>query len=301
MEGLTSPFFLSIPLDVRLLVYSELLDNALLLPTVSSSNPSTDHLGSPEMLPPCGDGESFERSGCVFYPRLPLFSTTVSLQLVCKQINEELKSFTAFRPACFNLDLAVVNDETIYLTWLSLPPPLPSSAIIQHVQVNFRCVGDSRVGDSPWGSLFKGGDGGPAAVAWEFLAIINRFLRRGPGFTCPARNAPLLVKKITFNLRSTNPSPVDSAGKVDRRVVNRAFLQGLRNVDGTFNADAALMLFSGLFARTLNETRGYHGRVSMSHAIYEKLERMEFVLDGRIERCFDIRAIKGKRDSNGSV
>ncbi|KAH8926089.1 hypothetical protein BT69DRAFT_1317831 [Atractiella rhizophila] len=253
-------------------------------PTYTSLQSSQYHISSND-LPTHGDETKYESSiisySPVFYPKQPLYSTSLSLQLVCKQIYNELKSLTS-SDSTYHLDLAIVGDRTFYLTWLSLPPPshLSLQPTIPKVHVDFRWVGPN-IPSSKRGA-FSAGCGGPAFAAWDLLSMLNRFLRRGPTFSSPAggQGTARRVDNITFNVVSSGPS----AGPPKwERGGDRG---GIRDAEGAFDAKAALMLIEDFFSTTLLQTEGYYKDIPVH--IYDMLGQMDFALDGIQDKSFDI-------------
>ncbi|KAH8926090.1 hypothetical protein BT69DRAFT_1295134 [Atractiella rhizophila] len=292
----TPPTLLSIPLELRFSIYWELLNASI--PNFPFSGSSQEHLSPPRIAQ---DRFTYEQSDGVYYPRSPLFGTTLPLQLTCKQFYTEIELFNATdssRGISCHLELAILRANDIYLTWLSLPPPPSSPLSIYHVQVDFRSI--RPVTDKEFRrGIFRGGDGGPPRIAWKLLAILNRFLRRGPTFTSAAGNkdTPVKVENITLNFITSTPSNENLDDESGEKAEIR-YQKHRRNEDGTYKAEDALRLVKDLFMIALRQRSTSYSDVPKF--IFEKLQRMEFALDGKVDSSIDVHGLKKHANEAGA-
>ncbi|KAL3476004.1 hypothetical protein BJX99DRAFT_270814 [Aspergillus californicus] len=102
-------------------------------------------------------------------------SNSLALLLTSKQVRDDTNAIlTLQRSTNYHLDISVENDNDVFPTWLCVPR-LTTRIDKLHVDVRlFGTVIEPRIGRR------QGGDGGHTRYEWDFLALLERFLRYGP-------------------------------------------------------------------------------------------------------------------------
>lgn len=105
----------------------------------------------------------------------------LSLLLVNRQFNDEVRKVLDFIPADYYVDIMFVKDYGLWPTWHI--PVLPRTKYIKSINATFRLFDPTDDLDPRFrGSMdFSGGDGGPEGAAWSFYYLLTGVLQKGPG------------------------------------------------------------------------------------------------------------------------
>lgn len=124
------------------------------------------------------------------YPAHIPISPISSLQLTCRQMNEEAQDavLRSKRKGSlpFELDIMMLDEMELYPTWLSIPAV---TECIPKLNVEFRLFGNVEGKKS----ACLGGDGAPPIMVWSLFTLMERFLLRGPDLLSPIKQ----TRKIT--------------------------------------------------------------------------------------------------------
>ncbi|KAL4949062.1 hypothetical protein BDW69DRAFT_203099 [Aspergillus filifer] len=102
-------------------------------------------------------------------------SNCLALLLIYPQISTETRTMMNLQKKTnYHLDISVLDDNEVFPTWLSVPF---LTTRINKLFVDVRLFGNII---SPHVSWRLRGDGGHAQYEWDFLALLERFLRYGP-------------------------------------------------------------------------------------------------------------------------
>ncbi|RDW65814.1 uncharacterized protein DSM5745_09553 [Aspergillus mulundensis] len=142
-------------------------------------------------------------------------SNCLALLLTSKTIHDETKAMLSLqesRSATYHLDITVENDNDVFPTWLCVPQ---LTTHIAELHVDVRLFGTIIHPNISWR---LGGDGGHSRYEWDFLALLERFLRYGPVGQKKGSDGQVLNMR-TFSY--TSPCPiVDHGIKVDTLTLN---------------------------------------------------------------------------------
>ncbi|KAL4908414.1 hypothetical protein BDW74DRAFT_100482 [Aspergillus multicolor] len=104
-------------------------------------------------------------------------SNSLDLLLTSKEFHDETKAILArqeSRYIKYHLDISAENDNDVFPTWLCVPY---LTTHIDELYVDVRLFGTII---HPSVGRMQGGDGGRSRYEWDFLALLERFLRYGP-------------------------------------------------------------------------------------------------------------------------
>ena len=199
--------FLSIFPELRELIYIIILTSPD--PSPSPSINRNNRIGSDPSSAGRSQQEGEEIKGlreCNLYLSIPPKIASIALLLCNWQIHSEISATIAHLKLTKNLhyeiDCELANEQAIYPTWLLIPVYL---TCIPCIHVTFRpsgaCIGRS---------LFYG-NGGPGMMIWSLLALLNRFLKRGPDFLAPPMTSKSFkVEKLILNITSPTLNPSET-------------------------------------------------------------------------------------------
>jgi hypothetical protein len=145
-------------------------------------------------------------SGKARFCAAPPQPTSLPLLLTNCQIHDELKStITRMKKAdalFYELDCEVVDEHTIFPTWLLLPIYMTHIPVIY---TTFRISGTlpPNTSRSGWGM----GCGGPSYMIWSLLEIISLFLCRGPHFCSSLETWKGTVDTLILNVLTPTLEP----------------------------------------------------------------------------------------------
>lgn len=221
--------------------------------------------------------ESFQ--GCTLYPSIPPKIASMALLLCNRQIHNEISATIAHlklaKKLYYEIDCEIANEQTIYPTWLLIPVYFTS---IPCIYVTFRlsgaCVGRSS---------FHHGCGGPGKMIWSLLALLNRFLKRGPdfGFLAPSiASKPFQVEKLILNVTI----PTLSAGETLQLPITQWPFRG--GWEGEFvHPETVVNIMMEGFWEIFNE-RG-HG-IGYGKFIASRVASMSLKCDGEERHTWDL-------------
>ena len=250
--------FLHLTRELRDYVYEFILLSSLKPPL------SPEHAGGREH--PEVKGRSCEE--CNQYPTESLVNPTLSLQLTCRQIKEEvynaihrLKSQGSLH---YRLDCMMLNENKLYPTWLSYPAMIDE---IPKLSVTFRLFRDGEERQSAWRSRCVG----PPEMVWSLYFLMKRFLMRGPDFLSSIkRDRKIMVQELAVDVETPSSPPPngydDGRGNIHDRL-RKYHLHPRRIVE------IMTRYMDDLLRRT-----GFTAPYATS--VFERVERMTFTLDG---------------------
>ncbi|KAL8925450.1 MAG: hypothetical protein Q9208_003542 [Pyrenodesmia sp. 3 TL-2023] len=264
--------FLQLSRELRDNVYETLLLS-------SRPPPSSPEHGSAHKYP------SKKEEYCYFedhnhYPTDDLESTSGPLLLTCRQISGEVEEaavrLTKSNRSLYRLDLMLLDERELYVTWLAFPFTTNEIPILD---VDFRLLGDVEGKKS----TLRGGNGGPPRLIWGLFTLIERFLQRGPDFLAPRnRGRDMRIGELRINVL-TPPSPPPggyAGGSLWRR----------RRKGHISPEDMVQFLISYMDALL---RRGRY-TASYSHLVFERIKRMIFSLDGVEKKHWELASLEPK-------
>lgn len=140
----------------------------------------------------------------------PKNTTTIipSLILVNKQLHDEafsiLNRFS--KHLTYEMDLIIADEVVLLPTWTLLPHQ--RTTVVDTVNVKFRIAGlyDNKR-KYPFGFYrgFQCGDGGGPAMGWQLYAVLERFMRAGPGGETEDTDTHLHVTAKTVRIDVQTP------------------------------------------------------------------------------------------------
>ncbi|KAF6801087.1 hypothetical protein CMUS01_15501 [Colletotrichum musicola] len=192
---------LSIPREIRDLI----LDQVVLLPdrepplnpTISQDRTRREYKGQGFF-----DGHDVwvENSQRTRIP--PAGSPNTSILLVNQQIHDEAKALLASKGSHYRLDVMYVKECGLWPTWLAVPRPTTRHADSVHVQ--FRIFDPPSDVDPDWKNeyQFRGTDGGPPFMVWNFYAMLSDYLRYGPTAFCSqvGERSSFVIKNLVIDV-----------------------------------------------------------------------------------------------------
>ncbi|RSL64009.1 hypothetical protein BHE90_011162 [Fusarium euwallaceae] len=122
----------------------------------------------------------------------------LSLLLVNKQFNDDVRKVLNLIPADYHVDIMFVKDCGLWPTWHI--PVLPRTKYIKSINATFRLFDPTDDLDPRFrGSMsFNGGDGGPERAAWSFYHLLTGVLQKGPGDL--GQHDEYIIEDITVNI-----------------------------------------------------------------------------------------------------
>ena len=131
-----------------------------------------------------------------------------SLVLVNKQLHDEAMSILnqfSLRPT-YEMDLIMADEVILLPTWKLLPHRCTTA--VDTVNVNLRIAGlyDQNKGYTPhvWRG-FMIGDGAGPAMGWQLYAVLERFIRAGPGGETEDTDTHLHITAKTIHINVETP------------------------------------------------------------------------------------------------
>lgn len=121
--------------------------------------------------------ERWQRGGCGVYYEASnkQFSTNcLPLLLTNRQISAETKSVLDLLETDYVLDISVLNDLDLFLTWITVPR---LTHRINHLRTEVRLFGHVIPTTA---ARCQGGDGGSTGIEFAFHQVLQRFLMDGP-------------------------------------------------------------------------------------------------------------------------
>ncbi|KAI9792478.1 MAG: hypothetical protein M1833_001091 [Piccolia ochrophora] len=171
--------FCSLPREIRDQILTAVLESELSPPTYSADY-LQDRMHVQEIK--AADREYGEEN--VHYHTRPVLISGSSLLLtnhqVCAETRNVIYRLEDSQMLRYKLDCIIESEKAMYPTWLKVPA---LSRWIGTIDVDFRIVG---VRDEHRTNFFPG-DGGPEQASWDSLALLNRFMERGPDFISPGK------------------------------------------------------------------------------------------------------------------
>ncbi|TQN70677.1 hypothetical protein CSHISOI_04764 [Colletotrichum shisoi] len=109
----------------------------------------------------------------------PSGSPNNAILLVNRQLHCEAKTLLASKGTHCRLDVMYVKECGLWPTWLAVPR---STRHADSVHVQFRIFDPPADVNPDWKNeqQFRGGDGGPPFIVWNFYAMLSGYLRYGP-------------------------------------------------------------------------------------------------------------------------
>ncbi|KAL4925650.1 uncharacterized protein BDV17DRAFT_179674 [Aspergillus undulatus] len=140
-------------------------------------------------------------------------SNCLALFLTSREMKAETSAILALKgSAKYHLDLSVLNDNDVFPTWLCVPQ---LTTRLDKLYVDVRLFGtiiESSIGRR------QGGNGGHTRYEWDFLALLERFLRYGP--VGRKKNADGGDSLMMAGPRGVCPPIIDRSIKVDTLVLD---------------------------------------------------------------------------------
>ncbi|KAL0938325.1 uncharacterized protein CTRU02_204935 [Colletotrichum truncatum] len=168
---------LSIPREIRDLI----LDQVIFLPDRDPpQNPSTSQNRKRREY----KGKGFSDGHDIWVerpqnPAPPAGSPNTAILLVNQQLHDEAKALIASKGTHCRLDVMYVKECGLWPTWLAVPR---TTRHADSVHVQFRIFDPPADVHPDWKNeeQFRGGDGGPPFIVWNFYAMLSGYLRYGP-------------------------------------------------------------------------------------------------------------------------
>lgn len=132
-------------------------------------------------------------------------TTIPSLVLVNKQLHDEAISILNRLSKTYEMDLVIADEIVLLPTWTLLPHQRTTA--VDTVNVNFRIAGihdKKKTYPSQFYGGFVCGDGGGPAMKWQLYAVLERFIRVGPGGETEDKDTHLhvTVKTVRINVQT---------------------------------------------------------------------------------------------------
>jgi len=137
----------------------------------------------------------------VLYIEHPKQTDTASLLLVNRQLHSETLEVIGILPTkhSYVLDVVIAEEQKLWPTWLYVPA---LTRKVDRVYCQFRSIG------FPAGALFRGGCGGPPAMTWALLNLIERFLKVGPvGRQAERADNRFGINEVIIDVRTPDVDP----------------------------------------------------------------------------------------------
>lgn len=281
--------FMSLPLEIRLLI----LNFAVCLPLAAPTCPSASQHGRRCVTNKKGDIISQQRSVW----QLPITNPALNLLLVNHQLHAEVKDALRFVPARYHVDIMFVKTHGLWPTWSI--PAMPRGQYIDTVSCTLRIFEPTPDLGQRFAKCisFRHGDGGPASGVWSFYSLLTQLFDFGPGFTlAEPRNSRYIVKTIIIDI----VAPVDGA-------IHSSFSRSEEELKGMPEARRRLWSYEGKRREntTIEETLATYLvtylesliRLGYSTDKYGMLiwqcvlDRIVFLVDGKELKSFDMEEI----------
>lgn len=144
------------------------------------------------------------------FERAPPPNPALALLLTNRQLHSETRSLLSSRPLCrplrYTLDVAYLQDCTLWPTWLSVPQ---RASHVDELNVQFRvfnCPADMWMMEKPSRGMFHIGNGAPEAIVWVFYHLIYIALAYGP---C---GRPITVGRLVLDFLPTDEEDIIPLG-----------------------------------------------------------------------------------------
>ncbi|KAL8660179.1 MAG: hypothetical protein Q9202_006775 [Teloschistes flavicans] len=267
-DNISFPFLL-LSRELRDKIYDDLLTSSRVLPSWPEDR---GHWRSPSE----DDARVFEDCR---YAVEGLQNDTAALQRSCHQVHEEVRTAIArldrLGQLPFRLDLMMVDETTLYPTWLSFPARLSQ---IPKLNVDVRILGDVAGKRSGW----TPGCGGPPIMVWCLYYLLKRFLLRGPDFLSSVKSVTIpYVQELVINV--VTPSPVPPEGFLTEDNDDWTFRAQRRK--GLMHPEVLLSLMMHHMQHLLCRSRYTAKYASI---VFARIERITFSRDGDQKQSWDL-------------
>ncbi|KAL8898486.1 MAG: hypothetical protein Q9207_006669 [Kuettlingeria erythrocarpa] len=200
------------------------------------------------------------------------------LLLICQQISKEVREalarLTKLNCSPFRLDLMLLDERELYITWLAFPL---STNHIPRLDVDFRLFGDVEGKET----TMDYANGRNPVLAWGLLTLMQRFLQRGPDFLAPRfQGLDVWIGELSVNV-FTPPSP--PPGGYASRFLRHRHRKGHMSPADMLNW---LTWYMDYLLRRTRHTPPY------ARLIYERIKRMSFSLDGVEQKSWELATLQ---------
>lgn len=201
------PLFLRLPQELRDLIYTAIFKESH--PTSGNLPPEHTRTTFCKVFPydkyqkpinPNDPTIEFSENE-ISYPLGPVRYPFQSLLLVNHQISAEIKNFLNSNRQVFKLYLIIHKERTIYPTWIFCPQASPSN-YIDKVETSVYISGSYRWIEERQESGWESGNRGYGFLVRAHLALINRFLERGPDFLSSTKKDGVRIGELLLNVIS---------------------------------------------------------------------------------------------------
>lgn len=274
--------FLELPLEIREYIYAYTVTSPLRPPESPPSATSDENRTRRHRKANRSTDIQLEESAnrYLIHPPHP---TGLSLLLCNRQVHNEV-STTISRLARnkrihYELDCDMVNQSQIYPTWTLLPIYLHHVPLIY---ANFRLTGVCRRG-SRWISY----QGEPCVMAMSIMALLTRFIERGPHFLAPKKGVSLMysVDNIIMNIET----PILEPGKT--LPPPRQCGRFIRAKVGPFvHPKEVINVMTLYLERLLNGE--VHYALPYGRFIATRVKKIQLCLDSEEHRTWDLTALQ---------
>lgn len=228
----------------------------------------------------------FKYEGCFYhgwnnlYIEDPPKPDVASLLLVNRQLRAETLDVIRLLPTrhSYILDVLIVEEKEIWPTWLYVPV---LTTRVDRVYCQIRNIGFPTQ-DRQVQSLYQRGDGGPAAIAWAYYNLVERFLKVGPIGRQPGKeDKRISIKELVIDILTPDglPDPknleylknrlrVASERRIRFREGESPFMRHPKSV-----ANNVFMGFSGLLS--MKRDFAHYGGL-----IYDRIGSIKVLVDG---------------------
>ncbi|KAF9564161.1 hypothetical protein CPC08DRAFT_271465 [Agrocybe pediades] len=163
--------------------------------------------------------DRYYTESCNFYSDpATVYPRSLVLLLLNKEINQEVSSLIKFltnhskSELRYELDIEIAREREVYPTWLLLPIRFEDGFPIPEVHVTIRNTGQCVVSEWPYGNA------GVYPMSWSLLALLERFLERGPGFIPLDYGHPAKVEeRKTITNASEQPAGTSTTTPLNRK------------------------------------------------------------------------------------
>ncbi|KAF2869221.1 hypothetical protein BDV95DRAFT_578617 [Massariosphaeria phaeospora] len=288
------PGFFDLPRELRDQILDLTLSSPITIPLNSTRKVSNDHVYWHDLRR-------------VFYPTWHAAHRPNALGLLLsnRQLYAETFHLLSKEPPIFVLDLAIVNESWLWLTWRFIPPN--SLPLLEKVQINLIpcCTEEERVLQVDWSDQYHLGQ----QLHNTICSVLKRFLtvgavgdltdaekrRLGREYSSAAREPQhfrnLRVKSLVFNIDTTNyGSGNDELAFND---VPARFIEGMAHLNNhplyPVSPWAAAQCLTWLASRMDDLlAKGPLKPFNLTKVLYERVGTITFTLDGKVERVIDI-------------
>ncbi|KAK1595477.1 uncharacterized protein LY79DRAFT_577867 [Colletotrichum navitas] len=136
----------------------------------------------------------------------PSGSPNNAILLVNRQLHDEAKTLLASKGTHCRLDVMYVKECGLWPTWLAVPR---STRHADSVHVQFRIFDPPADVNPDWKNeeQFRGGDGGPPFIVWNFYAMLSGYLQYGPTAfsSVVADSSSFTIKRLVLDVLPPPP------------------------------------------------------------------------------------------------